>query len=345
VALGTLARRRGNDQQALTHYNAALRYSRNSHPEALLGTALLVLDQENPGNGYITAAKYVKTLLEAEPAPSPRQLAQAHMVKALLVSRVAHDIPLFTKVEFQKELEAGTGIGPDPAKAKSDITSNENEAFTADRSNPELFIIRAKRLYYEERFDDAAAEVQKAIQMNGSDAHFHVELARVLLKKDGGEAMAEEALKKAIALVPNSPKLLALLGQAQYRGKKIDDAKATLEKATQDSKTHNPDARLLLGKILRDDKKDYEPTQAATAFDELGQAYELKKDNDKARVSYEKALNSDKDYSPEYCHYAKLLSKLGEAKDKLKAMATESLKQDPNGPCANDMRSLTAVAP
>lgn len=360
VALGTLARRRGNDQQALTHYNAALRYSRNSHPEALLGTALLVLDQDNPASGYITAAKYVKTLLEADPPPSPRQLAQAHMVKALLVSRVSHDLPLFTKAEFQKELEAGTGIGADPTKAKSEISSNENDAFSRDRANPELFVIKAKRLFYEEKYDEAATEVRKAIEMNGSDAHFHVELARVLFKKEGGELMAEDALKKAVSLVPNSPKLLAMLGQAQYRAKKLEEAKVTLEKATQDSKTRNPDARLLLGRILRDEKKDYDraaamfdqaakeyfsdSTLAATALDDLGVTWELKRENDKARIAYEKALNTDKDYPPAYCHYSRFLSKSPDAKERQKArdLAVESLKQDPQGPCATEMRSLTS---
>ena len=244
--------------------------------------------------------------------------------------------------------------------AKAEISSNENEAFSSDRSNPELFIIKAKRLYYEERFDDAAAEVRKAIEMNGKQAHFHVELARVLLRKEGGEAMAEDALKKAVALVPNSPKLLALLGQAQYRGKKVDDAKMTLEKATEDPKTRNPDARLLLGRIFRDDKKDFDravanfdqaskeyfsdQTLAATALDELGVTYELKRDSEKARTAFERALTSDKDYTPPYCHYAKFLSRSGEGKDKekAKALAAESLKQEPSGPCAADMKALTS---
>ncbi len=357
VALGTLARRRGNDQQALTQYNAALRYSGNSHPEALLGTALLVLDQANPANGYITAAKYIKTLLEADPPPSPRQLAQAHMVKGLLTSRVAHDIPLY-KPEFGKELEAGTGIGADPAKAKTEIASNENNAFSSDRTNPELLIIKAKRLFYEEKYEDAASEVRKAIEMNGTQAHFHVELARILLKKPGNEAAAEDALKKALNLVPNSPKLLALLGDAQYRGKKIDDAKVTLEKATEDAKTRNPDARLLLGRILRDEKKDYDraaivldqaakeyfsdSSLAATAFDDLALTYEAKKDADKARSAFEKALSADKDYSPAYCHYARFLSRSTDAKDKekVKAIATEALKLDPEGVCSAEMKPL-----
>lgn len=358
VALGNLHRRRGSDMAALTAFNNALKYTRNSHPDGLLGTAKLILDQEDPGNGYLTAAKYLKTLLEMEPPPSPRQLAQAHFVRALLVSRLSGDLKLYTDKDFVKKLEDGTGVTSDEAKARSEIQKEENEGLALDRANPELLMLRGRRLAYEGKLDDAAAEIRKAIEMNSSASHFHVELAKVLMRKEGGEPAAEEALKKALSLVPNSPKLLALLGQAQYRQKKYDDAKGTLEKAVSDAKTRNPEARFLLGKILRDEKKDYaraaelfdkaaqeyfqDPTQSAASYDELGQTYELKGDKDKARTSYEKALNADKDYPMAYCHYARFLVKLGDAKerDKAKALAGEFLKMAPRDGCADDMKNI-----
>lgn len=358
VALGNLHRRRGSDMSALTAFNNALKYTRNSHPDGLLGTAKLILDQEDPGNGYITAAKYLKTLLEMEPPPSPRQLAQAHFVRAILVSRLSGDLKLYTDKDFVKKLEDATGVTSDEGKARSEIQKEENEGLALDRNNPELLMLRGRRLAYEGKLDDAAAEIRKAIEMNSSASHFHVELAKVLMRKEGGEPAAEDALKKALSLVPNSPKLLALLGQAQYRQRKFDDAKATLEKATSDAKSRNPEARFLLGKILRDEKKDYakaaelfdkaaqeyfqDPTQSAMAYDELGQTYELKNDKDKARTSYEKALNADKDYPMAYCHYARFLSKLGDAKEreKAKALAGEFLKLAPRDGCADDMRNI-----
>lgn len=358
VALGNLHRRRGSDMSALTAFNNALKYTRNSHPDGLLGTAKLILDQEDPGAGYLTAAKYLKTLLEMEPPPSPRQLAQAHFVRAILVSRLSADLKLYSDKDFVKKLEDGTGVTADEGKARSEIQKEENEGLALDRNNPELLMLRGRRLAYEGKLDDAAAEIKKAIEMNSSASHFHVELAKVLMRKEGGEPAAEEALKKALSLVPNSPKLLALLGTAQYRQKKFDDAKATLEKATTDSKTRNPEARYLLGKILRDEKKDYakaaelfdkaaqeyfqDPTQSAMAYDELGQTWELKGDKDKARTSYEKALNADKDYPMAYCHYARFLSKLSDSKEreKAKALAGEFLKLAPRDACADDMKSI-----
>lgn len=359
VALGNLHRRRGSDMQALSAFNNALKYTRNSHPDALLGTAKLILDQADPGNGYITAAKYLKTLLEMEPPPSPRQLAQAHFVRAILVSRLSADLPLYSDKEFVKKLEAETGITSDAAKARGEIQKEENEGLALDRNNPELLMLRGRRLAYENKLDEAAAEIRKAIEMNSSASHFHVELAKVLMRKEGGLPAAEEALKKALSLVPGSPKLLAMLGQAQYGQKKYDEARATLEKAVSDTKTRNPEARFLLAKILRDEKKDYvraaelfdkaaqeyfqDPTQSAASYDELGQTWELKGDKDKARTSYEKALNADKDYPMAYCHYARFLSKLGDAKEKekAKALAAEFLKQAPRDACADDMKAIS----
>lgn len=358
VAMGNVHRRRGSDMQALTAFNNALKYSRNAHPDALLGTASLVLDQENPGPGYVNAARWVKTLLEMDPPPSPRQLAQAHFVKALLVSRVSTDLPLYTDPKFKKELEDGTGVSADPAKARAEVQKEENEGLGLDRNNPDLLLIRGRRLAYEGKLDDAVAELKKAIEMNSSASNYHVELAKVLMRKEGGEPQAEEALKKALGLVPNSPKLLAMLGQAQYRQKKMEDARQTLEKAVQDSKTRNPEARYLLGKIYRDDKKDYakagellkkageeyfsDPSMAAGAFDELGQTMELKGDKDAAKTAYEKALNADAEFAAPYCHYARFLAKSGDAKDKEKipAIAKKFLALDPKNECAADMQRL-----
>ncbi len=374
VALGNLQRRRGNDTAALSQFNNALRYTRNAHPEGLLGTALLILDQPEPAKGYIAAAKYVKTLLEMEPPPSPRQLAQANMVKALLISRVSRDIPQYTDEKFKKELEDGTGVSPDQARATKDITTQEREATEKDKSNPELSIIKGKRLFYEAqslsggpeakaaKLDEAAAEVKKAIAANNTVSNYHVELAKILLKKEGGEAQAEAALKTALTLVPNSPKLLSMLGQAQYRQKKIDESRLTLEKATEDQKVKNGEARYLLARIYRDDKKDLkraaelfdraaadyysDPSMAAIAYDDLAYTYETAANKEKARVNYEKALNADKDLTAAYCHYARFLAKenLPSDKDKLKSVATEYLKQDPKGEsnaqCQADMQRV-----
>lgn len=355
VALGQLHRRRGADLQALSAFNNALKYGRG-HPDGLIGTANLILDQENPGNGYCTAAKNVKDLAAMTDNASPRQLATNSFVKALLISRVSRDIPLYTDKTFQKTLEDCTGVKADEAQARKDIAAAETEGLSQDRNNPELLLIRGRRLAYEGRLDEAAAEIRKAIDANPQASHFHVELAKVLTRKEGGEPAAEEALVKALTLVPASPKLLSMLGQVQYKQKKYDAARQTLEKAIADARTKNPEARYLLGKIYRDDKKDYakavehlkkaseeyyaDPSMASAAYDDLAQTYELKGEKDNANASYEKALNADKDNAAPYCHYARLLAKDPKEKEKARTLAQAFLKLAPKDPCAEDLRGL-----
>ena len=357
VAMGTVQLRRGADSDASVQFAKALDYTKKSHPEALLGTAIALLDLPEPARRYKSAAEYLNTLLKADPKHSPRQLAMGQMVKALLIARVSKDMGEYEE-RFAKELGEATGVSTDPAKAGKDIDAAEKDAFGLDRTNPELFVLKARRLYWTEKLDEAAAEVKKAIEANSTTAQFHVELARILLKKEGGEPQAEEAMKKALTLVPGSPKLLTMLGTAQARQKKWEDARQTLEKATEDQKARNGEARFMLGRIYRDEKKDLkraaelferaaadyyaDPSLAAVAYDELGYTQETAGLKDKARSGYEKALNASKEYAPAYCHYARFLSKENQPndKDKIKAVAAEYLKLDPKGECVADMKGL-----
>lgn len=361
IALGNMNRRRGNDPGALTAFNVALDRTRKSHPEGLLGTANLILDQADPQKGYCLAATYIKTLQGMADTAAPRQLATNHFVRALLISRVSRDIPQFQDKAFQKELEDCTGVKPDANQAAKDVDAAEKDGLALDRNNPELLLIRGRRLNYEGKLDDAAAEIRKAIAANQKASHFHVELAKVLMKKEGGEAATETALQDALKLVPGSPKLLSMLGQVQYRQKKMDAARETLEKAISDTKTRNPEARLLLGKIYRDEKKDYakavellkkageeyfaDPGMASIAYDDAAVAFEAKGDKDSAGATYEKALNADRDNAAAACHYARLLSKDPKQKDKMKAVASEVLRINPRDACAEEMKSLGATAP
>src|SRR5216684_4062318 len=106
AALATLYRRRGQDSEALKNFDSALRYERD-HPESLLGKALLILQVDRPDYGGAT--KLLKKLLDADPPPSPRQLATAYLARALLISRVSKEMPDY-KLEYQKQLSESTGV-------------------------------------------------------------------------------------------------------------------------------------------------------------------------------------------------------------------------------------------
>jgi cellulose synthase operon protein C len=356
IALGNLNRRRGNDANALSAFNVALDRTRKTHPEGLLGTANLILDQENPGNGYCLAATYVKALQGMADSAAPRQLAANAFVRALLISRVSRDIPQYTDKAFQKQLEDCTGVKPDAAQATKDVETAEASGLQLDKNNPELFLIRGRRLAYEGKLKESEGQIRDAIKLNSKASHFRVELAKVLMKTPGGEAATETALVEALSLVPRSPKLLSMLGGVQYRQKKMDAARDTLEKAISDTKTRNPEARFLLGKIYRDEKKDLpkaiellkkageeyfaDPSMASQAYDEAAITFEAKGDRDGADAHYLKSLTADKDNATAYCHYARFLGKDPKQKDKAKAMASEALRLAPRDACADDMRAL-----
>lgn len=342
AALGTLYRRRGQDQEAWKNFDFALRYERD-HPDSVLGKSLLILQQDRPE--YPVAAKMIRKLIEAEPPPSPRQLATAHLLRSLLISRVSQELPEY-KPEYQRHLAEGTGVPLDKSKAQAEMVRAEETGFTLDRQNPELRLIKGRRLISEGRLDAAIAEIRQAIRMDSTRAHFYVELARAMMLKPGGEKEAQEALITALKNVQNSPKLLVMLGNAYRRQGKLDDALAQYTRAVSDAKARNPEARLAMGSIYRE-RKDYpravdvlekatqefvgQPSRIAAAYAELGRALEEKGDRAKADEVYQKALNADEDYTPSYFYYARFLAGDGRQAAKAKATAQEYLKRDPKG--------------
>lgn len=360
MAIANLSRRRGFDALAASAYASVLRYSR-THADALTGSALLFLDQQEPQLTYCAAAKNIKAVATAADAPSPRQVAMNDFANALLYSRVFRDVPQYADKGFQKQLLDCTGVELDENKVRKVISDSEADGLSQDKNNPELSLIKGRRLAYEGKLDDAATEIRKAIDQNPQASHFHVELAKVLSRKEGGEVQAEEALKKALSMVPASPKLLAMLGQAQYKQKKYADALKTFESAAGDTSVKNPEAHYYLGKLYRDDKKDLpkaitnfarageefyaDPLMASSSYDELAQTYEQNKETDKAGATYEKALNAAKDNPMPYCHYARFLLKDPKEKDRARTFAAEFVKMVQKGgdPCWDEMQRLSVA--
>src|SRR5208283_1727052 len=228
AALGALHRRRGDARSAEQNFGFALRYERD-HSASLLGLSLLLLEQDNPAR-YPAAAINLKKLLEGEPPPSPRQLAVAHMARALLIARVQAALPLL-KPDEQKSLAERTNVPLDHAEAAALEAKEEQEAFNLDRNNPELRLLKGKRLVADGQLDAGIQEMREAVKMDPTRAQFYVDLARALMLKPDGAREAQDALVTAIRTLPDSPKLMVLLGQAYRRQGKLDDAIAQYNKA------------------------------------------------------------------------------------------------------------------
>ncbi|MFY1829013.1 tetratricopeptide repeat protein [Myxococcus fulvus] len=350
--LGAVYRRLGQDNTAWKNYDLALRYEKD-HPESLLGRSLLMLDQDAPN--YPLVQSMLKKLLDAEPPPSPRQLAAAHLARSLLVSRVSASLPN-EKPELQQKLVEATGVPLDAQKARAEMLKSEETGFTLDKQNPDLHLIKGRRLLTEGNFDLAAEEIRKAIRVDSSRAQFHVELAKALMGKQGGEKEAAEALQTALKTMGDSPKLVVMLGNAYRRQGKLDDALKQYERAVKDPKAKNPEARLAMGAIYRE-RSDWtnaqtqlekasqefvgQPERSAIALTELARVYQGKGDAAKADETYQRALNADEAFSPAYYFYATLLSKDSKQGPKAKMLAQEYLKRDPSGEHATAARSLT----
>ncbi|RKG58052.1 tetratricopeptide repeat protein [Corallococcus sp. AB011P] len=351
AGLGAAYRRLGQDNTAWKNYDFALRYEKD-HPESLLGRSLLMLEQDEPN--YAVASRDIKKLLEAEPPPSPRQLAAAQLARSLLIARVALAMPAL-KPDMQQKLTEATGVPADPAKAKQEVTKAEETGFALDKQNPELNLIKGRRLLAEGNFDAASEEIRKAIRADGSRAQFHVELAKALMGKPGGEKEASEALVTALKTMGDSPKLVVMLGNAYRRQNKLEDALAQYQRAVKDPKAKNPEARLAMGAIYRErsewdkakeqlEKANQEffgqPDRVANALTELGRVYQGKGDTAKADESFQRALQADENYSPVYYFYAQLLSKDAKQSAKVKTLAQEYVRREPKGEYLTDAQRL-----
>jgi cellulose synthase operon protein C len=352
AALGALHRRRGDTRGAEQNFGFALRYEKD-HSASLLGLSLLLLEQDNPAR-YPAAAANLKKLLEGEPPPSPRQLAVAHMARALLIARVQAALPLL-KPDEQKNLAERTNVPLDRTDAVALEAKEEQEAFTLDRNNPELRLLKGKRLVADGQLDAGIHEMREAVKMDPTRAQFYVDLARALMLKPEGAREAQDALVTAIRTLPDSPKLMVLLGQAYRRQGRLDDAIAQYNKALADPKARNPDARLQLGIAYREkgDQKESEKQlvrateeylgqsrRIAETFTELGRTYEAMGDRAKADEAYQRALNTDADYAEAYFFYARLLAQDKKAKDKARASALAYLRLDPRGEHASEAQRI-----
>ncbi|HVE86807.1 MAG TPA: tetratricopeptide repeat protein, partial [Myxococcales bacterium] len=351
AALGRLHRDRGEDNVAWKNFDFALRYERDHH-ESLLGKSLLMLDQDSPN--YEVAAKMLKKLITAEPPPSPRQLAAAQLGQALLISRVSKVLPTLA-ADVQKQLSDATGVPLDADKAKAEMNKADRDGIDMARIDPELHLIRARRLRSEGQLDQAVAEIKEAIKVDGSRAHFHIELAKVLMEKPGGEKGAQDALLTAIKTMGESPKLLVMLGDAYRRQGKLDDAILQYSRALADPKAKNPEARLALGSLYRE-KKDYsraEDTlkQAAVEYvgqsyklastqTELGRTYDEKGDKAKAEETLKKAVETDGEYAPAVFFLGKFYASDRKTYVAGRTALQKYLQMDPHGAYVDEARGL-----
>lgn len=355
--LARLARQKGNTSEAGRLYGRALKYE-STHPDSLIGRSWAILEQAEPGLSYIAAAEDLSKLLGGKLGLSVRQEAMAHMLNAFLVARVSADLSSF-KSEFQEALGNRTGIGTNRAENAKKIAAAEDAA-RIDSQNPELQLVRAQRLAAEGDVEGAIKQINQAILVAPSArVYFQIELARLWMRKELASKEAEEGLRKAQSLMPRNPVIPVLLAKILLAQRKAEDAISVLQVATANSTTKNPEAKMLLARIVREDKKDYSKaialyTEAASEFGkdkanvvqayiELGITHEKAGDLPKSKEAYEQVIREDYTFETAYCRLGDVLEVLAEAEDKerLQKLATSYLSVPAwvqQGECASKMQ-------
>src|SRR5215470_5355329 len=318
AALGTLHRRRGDARAADQNYGFALRYEKD-HPESLLGRALLALDSDN-ASAFPAAAVNLKKLLDADPPPSPRQLAVAHLARALLVSRVQAAIAGIPP-DVARRVADATGVPPDRASATALAAKEDEEGFALDRANPELHLLRDKRLLVEGQIEAAVREMREAVKADPSRAQAYVDLARALMQKPEGAIAAQEALVTAIRTMGESPRLMVMLGQVYYREKK--DYPKSVDQLTRASQE-------FIGQGSR----------IADALTELGRTYEAQGDRTRADEAFRRALDTDPQAADAYFFYARFLGSDRRSREKARIAAVKYLELELRGDHAADAQAL-----
>jgi tetratricopeptide (TPR) repeat protein len=352
AALGTVYRRMGQHDKAEANYEVALRYEKG-HPESLLGKSLAMLERGFPD--YVQVATNVDKLLKLEPAPSPRQLAGAQLARSLLLSRISNATELKDDV---KQKLAALNVPTEKEKARAEMLKAEEAGFTLDKQNPELFLLKGRRLLAEGQPESAADEIRRAVKMDGSRIHFHVELARALLARPGAEQAAVDALTSALKTAGDSPALGLMLGHAYRKQGKLDEALAQYQRLVKDPKAKVPEAHLGMGAIHRE-RSEWDKAQAsfekagqdfvgqsdrvALALTELARMYQAKGDATKADETFLRALNANGNFAPAYYFYAVFQGKARSEPAKAKVLAQEYLNREPKGEYAPDAQRLATA--
>jgi tetratricopeptide (TPR) repeat protein len=338
--LGQLNRRRGEDARAWTFFDSALRLDKD-HADSLLGKALLILDAD----GHTRSRDERETLL----AEADQQIARVLGLPAGAISARQLALAKFARAQLLF------------ARGKAGEAERlEQEAFTLDPSNPDVRLMRGRRLLRAGEVDRAVAEIREAIRIDEKRASFYVDLSRALLARPGGAREAVASLETARKSLPDSGQILVLLGDARRQLPDPAGARAAYEQAVEVDGGKNPEARARLGQLLREAKeweKARETLELAVqesagiggpglvlALTELGRIFEEgpKPDLQQAFEKYARASELGPSYGPPVFFLGRISAgQRGQAKQ-ARELLEQYLALEPKGEFADQARELLA---
>ncbi|HWV39407.1 MAG TPA: tetratricopeptide repeat protein [Vulgatibacter sp.] len=339
--LGQLHRRRGMDADAWTFYDSALRID-GDHADSLLGKALLVLDANEVDR---PKADRDKLLAEAE-----RQIDKVSNLPEGAISARQLALSKFARAQLLFARERA-----------DDAERLEKEAFTLDPGNPDIRLMRGRRLLRRGDVDGAVADIREAIRIEPKRASFYVDLSRALLARSGGAKEAVEALKTAIETFPDSGRIWVLLGDAHRAVPDIDQARRAYERAIEAQGGRMPEARVKLGAIWRE-KREFAKAEEeldralkelgltasgpllASALTELGRVFDERpnRDEQQAFERYARAIAASEGFAPPHFLVGRISAAHRSREQRRQAIDSLEtyLRLAPKGDFADEARAL-----
>ena len=312
------------------------------------------------GQQYLKDQQYAEARLEFRNAlQRDRDLAAAHhgLGEASLalgsVQEAAEQYQLAAKLDandLEARLRLGqlflqyTRLGRQQDEAIKEAERLANEVFAKDANNADAFVLLAQIRTLQKRYEDAQAELQRALQHNPQRVEPYLALARFYDQRasdtSAPKTQADAAFKDALAKHPQSAEARLAYGDFLYANRRVSEAEQQLLQAFQaDAKN-----KLVLIALRRfyenqaryDDAEQYLARQIELEPDKTGgraQVIDLHARagrNEQAISEYRQLLKDHPDFQRGYARLAELLLAQGrpaEAKQQLDA-AFQRNKQD-----------------
>jgi tetratricopeptide (TPR) repeat protein len=122
-----------------------------------------------------------------------------------------------------------------------------DDALRQSADQTEFLVLRGEIYGHLRRFDEAEADLRRALRLHPSHGRAHLELGRVLFRK-GLADEASEHFRQAVEFQPDNARAHASLGDALNQAGDLAGARTVLERAVQldpqDAKAHH-----LLGRV------------------------------------------------------------------------------------------------
>ncbi len=168
---------------------------------------------------------------QAMPSSSPRAAWAAALFVAVLVPLVALGVYRQVGAPHLASVDPNAAPGPVDAAQIEAMIDRIEQRTREQPDDAEAWAMLAEARKMQGRHDEAVAAFAKAIERLPNDARLLTDYAESAALRAGGDFAGQpvELLERALAIDPNEPKAVALMGAAQYRLGNLPRARSYLQ--------------------------------------------------------------------------------------------------------------------